>query len=100
MRNSMAGSVLFGILLAAPIIVLADNPPARPLPFTNTQFSALQQIQSDADHLMVLDVKASYKSQREKEHDLIRASDDFWTIAHNAGFPATIMILLICAAPL
>ncbi len=100
MRKSIAVPALLGILLAAPALARAENPPARPLPFTAEQYAALQQIQTQADHLVVLDVKASYKSQREKEHDLIRASDDFWTVAHNAGFPATILILLICAAPL
>lgn len=100
MRKLITVSVLLGYLLGVPALARAENPPLRPLPFTTAQFAALQQIQAEADHLVVLEVKASYKSQREKEHDLIRASDDFWTVAHNAGFPATVLILLICAAPL
>lgn len=100
MRHSIFVPAIIGIMLASPAIARAANPPDRPLSFTTEQFVALQQIQADADHLGVLEVQASYKSQREKEHDLIRASDDFWTVAHNAGFPATVLILLICAAPL
>ena len=92
--------VLVTAILSAPMAVLADNPPPKPVPFTPEQFQALQQLQVQAEHTAVLEIKASYKSQREKEHDLIRASDDFWTVAHNAGFPAVVAVLLICAAPL
>ena len=67
---------------------------------TSVSFDHLCQLESQATHTAVLDLHASYKSDREKQMDLTRLSDDIWTVAYTGGFPATLVFLLIAAAPL
>lgn len=86
-------------MLAMPVMV-RSAPPPRPAPLTTAQFNRLRQVEERPPHLAVRGTRASYSSQREREMELTRASDDFWTLAYNGGFPATILAILICAAPL
>lgn len=90
-------------LLAASLLVTGAafaGPPSRPLPVTQSQFRALQHLQSEPGHAAIRQVRATYESERERQLELTRLSDDIWTAAYQAGFPATILTILICAAPL
>jgi len=91
--------LMLAVVLAGSAVTWA-GPPSRPLGLTADQFHALQRLETQPAHRAVLDVHATYKSQRERSLDLTRASDDFWTIALQAGFPGTIAGFLIAAAPL
>lgn len=96
--RSLVLSFLVAFLIA-PIAALA-KPPAKPLPVTTDQFHALRQLEAAPQHQAIRAVHATYTSDHDRHLDLIHASDDFWTIAYSGGFPATILGLIICAAPL
>ena len=98
-RNLLGLVIVLLSILAIPSMTSAE-PPGRPLDLTTAQFDHLQQLEAQPDHAAIVDMHAAYKSEREKSLDATRLSDDFWTVAMNGGFPATIVILLICAAPL
>jgi len=96
---------LWAVLLTLTVVLATSgiawaSPPTRPAGLTTAQFNALQQIESQPQHAIVLDIHASYKSERERSLDLTRASDDFWTAVYQGGFPGAIAAILICAAPL
>ncbi|HOB73151.1 MAG TPA: hypothetical protein PKG54_01370 [Phycisphaerae bacterium] len=96
-RTILASALI--VVLACPAWVLS-NPPARPKPLTVEQYRHLVELERQPEHLAVLDVQATYTSNREFDRDFTRASDDFWSVAWHAGFPGTILGILICAAPL
>ena len=98
-RSLLALTIVMMVLVAAPTADSAD-PPLRPLELTSAQFDYLRQLETQPEHAAVLDLHASYKSEREKSLDATRLSDDIFTVAYTGGFPATILILLIAAAPL
>ena len=83
----------------APLAALADPPP-RPLALTEAQYNHLRQLEVQPEHATILDVHATYQSERERSLEATRLSDDILTVAYTGGFPATILILLIAAAPL
>ncbi len=86
------------MVLAVPAALMAD-PPGRPVPLTPKQFKSLQKMEQRPEHAAVLGVQATYTSDRKKRMDFEKASDDFWTVAYSGGWPATILGLVICAAP-
>ncbi len=98
-RNVLILAVVMMILLATPAVVSA-NPPGYPLALTPAQFDYLRQLETQPEHAAILDMHATYKSEREKSLDATRLSDDILTVAWTGGLPATIIILLIAAAPL
>ena len=75
-------------------------PPPRPLGLTAAQFDHVCQLEAQPEHEAVLGMHASYKSEREKSLEFTRGSDDFWTVAYTGGLPATLLGILIAAAPL
>ena len=91
--------LILAVVLAGSTVAWAA-PPARPVGLTAEQFQTLQRLETQPPHRAVLEVHATYKSERERSLDFTRASDDFWTIAMQAGFPGTIAAFLIAAAPL
>ncbi len=91
--------ILAAMVLAAPAVALAELPP-RPVGLTPAQFQALRQVESQPQHQRVLEVHATYKSERERNLDFTRASDDFWSVVWHAGWPGTIATFLILGAPL
>jgi hypothetical protein len=99
MRRALVLSLALACLLATPVMVRAAAP-ARPLGVTPSQFAQLRQIENQPENLAVLDVHASYKSEHEKQLELTRASDDFWTVFYTGGLPTLTIVLLIAAAPL
>lgn len=96
-RALLASAVI--VVLALPVTALSD-PPARPKPLTPGQYQALKQLEGQPEHMAILDVQATYTSNREFDRSFTRASDDFWTVAWLGGLPGTILGILICAAPL
>ena len=93
------------VLLALTLVINSSTvvwaaPPSRPCALTPTQFDALRQMETQPEHDAILDVHATYKSERERSLDFTTASDDFWTIVYQAGFPGALAAVLICAAPL
>lgn len=74
--------------------------PGRPAALTPAQYRALVHIEQQPEHAAVLDVQATYTSERDRSMEATRLSDDFWTVAYDAGLPGSILIVLICAAPL
>ncbi len=99
MRRAISVGLVMALLLSIPATVQAA-PPARPLGVTPSQFDQLRQVEAQSEHVAVLDVRASYKSEHEKQLELTRASDDFWSGMMLIGYPGLIIGLLICAAPL
>jgi hypothetical protein len=99
MRRAPLLGLALAFLLAIPVMVHAA-PPTRPLDVTPSQYAQLRQIEGQPENLAVLDVRASYMSEHEKQLALTRASDDFWTIFYTGGLPALTITLLIAAAPL
>ena len=87
------------LLAFCPMTSWAD-PPARPAGLTVPQFKHLQTLQTQPEHATVLELKASYQSEREKNLEMTRLSDDIFTVAWTGGFPLIIILLLIAAAPL
>jgi hypothetical protein len=102
MRRTLTISALIAALAIAPQAALAakDDPPGRPLQFTSAQFQRLQQLQDQPVHAEMLNVHASYKTKREMEEDLVRFSDDFWTVATYGGAAGMVLTFLIAGAPL
>ena len=98
-RSLPSLAIVMMVLVSTPAAASADPPP-RPLAMTSAQFDHLRQLEAEPEHAAVLDLHASYKSEREKSLDATRLSDDIFTVAYTGGFPATILILLIAAAPL
>ncbi len=88
------------IVLAGTSTAWSKTPPARPLSMTADQFTAIRSLEAQPEHQSVLDVHATYKSERERSLDFTRASDDFWSVVYHAGFPGAMLIVLILAAPL
>ena len=76
------------------------GPPGRPVALTQAQYHRLVSVEQQPQHQAMRAMRASYSSQREREMDFTRASDDFWTVAYQGGLPGTILGLLIAAAPL
>jgi len=91
-------TTMVGVLILPASI--SANPPARPSPLTPEQFNHILKLEAQPEHAAVLDVHATFKSDREKEMEFTRASDDFWTLVYQGGFPTVILIMLIVAAPL
>ena len=99
MRFGMVVLILVGVL-ASSTITLAEtsawaDPPARPLKLTASQFGALRQLETQAQHAAILDVHATYKSERERSLDFTRASDDFWTVVYQGMYPSAIAFILL-----
>jgi len=99
MRRLMALILMVSILTAIPTAASAA-PPSRPLAVTPAQFGELQTTQTAPEHVAVLDVHASFKSEHEKQLEKTRMADDISTGVMLIGYPTLIVCLLICAAPL
>lgn len=101
MRSSLMLMVLAAVILAAPLAsIAAPPPPAKPLPVTATQFDQLRQIEAQPQHAAVLNVQATFTSDREKQQEANLIANDILTVAWSAGWPTTLLIVAICAAPL
>jgi len=92
------------LALAATILIASGvasaAPPARPLQLTGAQFDRLCQLESQPVHAAILDVRASYTSEREARLESTRLANDVATGAWQFGFPGAILFMLIAAAPL
>ncbi|HOW70950.1 MAG TPA: hypothetical protein PKY77_10145 [Phycisphaerae bacterium] len=99
MRSSLMLTVLAAVVFAAPLVSVAA-PPAKPLPVTAKQFDQLRQIQAQPQHAAVVNVQATFTSDREKQLEANLIANDILTVAWNAGWPTTLLIVTICAAPL
>jgi hypothetical protein len=99
MRRVIASILIAAILLAVPTAVSAAPPP-RPLDVTPSQFNELQKLEADPQHVAVLDVHASYKSEHEKQLEATLLSNDILTVVFSGGYPTLVLVLLIMAAPL
>jgi hypothetical protein len=97
MRRSIL-AVSLAAVLAVPGLLLAGAP-GRPAAVTGDQLRALNQMEQLPEHQAVLKVHATYTSERERNLDFTRASDDFWTVVWDTGFPGTILAVIICAGP-
>jgi hypothetical protein len=92
--------LLILVVLTVPVATLAADPPSRPLDVTEGQFEYLCQLENQPEHSVVLDIHAAYKSEHEKRLELDLLINDITTAAYNIGFPATVAILMMAAAPL
>jgi len=99
MRSAIILLALTAMVLVCGSIASAAPPP-RPLQLTPAQFDQLCQLETQAEHVAVLDVRASYTSEREAKLEATRLADDVSTAAYQFGWPGTILLILICAAPL
>ena len=99
MRSRTLAVTMILVLLAVPATVSAA-PPSRPLALTPAQFDHLQQLETEPAHAAVLDVHATYQSEREQNLDRTRLANDTTTGATLGGIPTAIILVLICAAPL
>ncbi len=99
MRRLMALILILAVLTAIPTAASAA-PPARPLAVTPAQFGELQKAQTATEHVAVLDVHASFKSEHEKQLEKTRMADDISSGVVLIGYPTLIICLLIAAAPL
>jgi hypothetical protein len=99
MRQLLTLTLAMAILMAVPSAVSAA-PPSRPLALTPAQFKELENLQADREHAAVVDMHASFKSEHEKQLEQTRLADDISTGVMLIGYPALIVGLLICAAPL
>ena len=99
MRRLVTMFVLSALILAMPMSVMAD-PPIRPHELTAAQYQQLVQLENQPDHAAVQELHASYASEREINLEATRAWDDALTYAYNIGYPMSILIILIAAAPL
>lgn len=99
MRMSKSWACMLTAALMSPVAAQAVPPP-RPVPLTPAQYQRLKQVEQQPSHAMVRNLRASYSSDRERNLEFNRASDDFWTAAHTGGFPIGLLIILIAAAPL
>ncbi len=99
MRRLMALMLILAVLTAIPTAASAA-PPARPLAVTSSQFGELQKTQAAPEHVAVLDVHASFKSEHEKQLERTRMADDISSGVMLIGYPTLIICLLFAAAPL
>ena len=99
MRCAIAFLALTAAILVADGVASAA-PPARPLQVTGSQFDQLCQLETQQPHVAILDVRASYTSEREARLEATRLANDISTGAWQFGFPGAILIMLIAAAPL
>ncbi|MGQ9651856.1 MAG: hypothetical protein ACUVXJ_17265 [Phycisphaerae bacterium] len=99
MRRLLSLTLAIAIMMAAPVAI-SGAPPSRPLPLTPAQFNELQKLQADEEHAAVVDIRASFKSEHEQQLERTRFADDISTGVMLIGYPALIVGLLICAAPL
>ena len=70
------------------------TPPPRPLPVSVAQFDALEQLSSQPEHARVLAQRAAYSPKA------ARTMTEIGVRATQIGIPATMLTLLIAAAPL
>jgi len=100
-RTARTAGIALLVLLALSADAVAAPPP-RPLALTASQFDALRQLETQPDHAALLDTHASFQGESDRLESLeaTRLSDDIFTVAWTGGFPATILVLLIAAAPL
>ena len=75
-------------------------PPACPLAVTQAQFDELRQIESQPQHAMMLEVRATYTTDREKQLEDNLIANDITTAATQFGWPSALAAILICGAPL
>jgi len=96
MRTALIAMVMMAVLIGPAMAA----PPTRPLPMTSTQYQAVCQVESQAEHVAVLDVRASYTSESEAIRSANLVANDVSTAAFQVGWPSIPLILLIAAAPL
>ena len=94
MRCAIVCLALTAVVLVVPGVVSASTP-ARPMQLTEAQFDRLCQLETQAEHVAVLDVRASYTSEREAKLEANRLSDDISTAAYQFGWPGAILILVL-----
>lgn len=94
----LVGCVMAGMWFQGPVSLAAG--PDRPLELTPEQYAQLQQIQAESDHQAIVDVHASYSTEREERIEADRIANDITTGMWQATYPVVITILLIAAAPL
>lgn len=97
-KRTILACVMTAVLIG-PMGAMA-NPPARPKPLTAAQFQYLTQLEQQPEHLAVREVQATYTSEENRTQELTKLSDGILTVAFQGGVPATILAILICAAPL
>jgi hypothetical protein len=90
--------VLAGMFLPSGMVLAAG--PDRPLELTPEQFAQLQQIQAEPAHEALMDLHASYSSEREERVEADRLANDVSSGAMLAAWPVALTWLLIAAAPL
>ena len=100
MYKVSAGLMLMIVFLSVPAVAWAADPPPRPLDVTDSQFEYLRQLETQPEHSVVLDIHAAYKSEREEMQEWTLLGNDILAAAYNIGFPATVLLLMIAAAPL
>ena len=100
MGKVITGLMLLIFFVTVPAVTLAAGPPRRPLEVTDRQLEYLRQLESRPEHSAVLNIHAAYKSEQEKRAEWTLLGDDILTGAYTIGFPATVVILLMAAAPL
>lgn len=95
-------TILFVLVVTVLVVgnVASAAPPTRPLQLTSTQFDRICQIETQAEHTAILDVHASYTSEREAQMDKTRLVDDISTAAYQFGWPGAILMILLISAPL
>lgn len=95
MRCLLTWTLVASMLLAFPLTTVADDPPARPLPLTPSQYDGLTELQAQPEHVATLDIHATYKTEREKSLEATRLSDDIFTVLYTAGFPFLVLALVV-----
>jgi hypothetical protein len=73
-------------------------PPGKPIPITSHQFAAVRDIERQPQHHQVLNVRATFQSERERIVERNLKSDDVTTAATFIGYPAAIITILIVSA--
>lgn len=96
MRTALVAMAVMAVLIGPAVA----GPPARPLPITSTQYQAVCQVESQTEHVAVLDIRASYTSEAEASRSANLVANDISTAAFQVGWPSIPLILLIAAAPL
>ena len=94
MRCAIAILALTAVVFVAGAVASAA-PPARPLQLTEAQFDRLSQIETQPEHAAILDVRASYTSEREARLETTRLADDISIGAYQFGWPGAILILIL-----
>jgi hypothetical protein len=69
-------------------------PPARPIPVSPAQFDALEQLSRRPEHAQVAQARASYSPEA------ARTMTEIGVAATQIAIPASILTVLIAAAPL